>query len=490
MTEFIKPLSWSESERLTALAAYDILDTPRERDFDDIAELASEVCGTPIAVVNLIGEGRQWFKAEIGLGVRETPLDTSFCAHAILQSDFMMIPDATKDSRFECNPLVTGEPGLRFYAGALLKTSDELPLGTLCVLDFKPRELTPLQERTLRVLARQVMKQLDLRQALRSRSDAARRHRLIMDSATDYAIVALNGDGLVTDWNEGARRTLGWREEEIMGKPADLLFTEEDRLADVPGGEMRQARETGHAVDERWHRRKDGSRFWGHGMMTPLKSEGGTHIGYVKVMRDQTAEREADEQRGHLMRELDHRVKNTLAMVQAIASQTLRSLHDAEASKAFESRIIALSRAHDILLAETWTSARMSAIVTGALDVHGRNRFETGGPDLKLGPKAALSLALIIHELATNATKHGALSRDSGRVSLTWEIVSGDGPSRLALAWVERGGPTVVPPSRKGFGSRLIRMGLAGSGGVTVEYPPEGLVCRIEASIQALGDGG
>ncbi|CAL1692442.1 hypothetical protein MMB232_02609 [Brevundimonas subvibrioides] len=157
------PLRPDETERLAALAAYNVLDTPRESDFEDIVKLASEICGTPIAVVNLIGDGRQFFKAEIGLGVRETPLETSFCGHALLNEEFMLVPDATLDHRFDCNPLVTGEPGLRFYAGALLKTAAGLPLGTLCVLDFKPRDLASHQRTALRTLANQVMTQLELR---------------------------------------------------------------------------------------------------------------------------------------------------------------------------------------------------------------------------------------------------------------------------------------------------------------------------------------
>lgn len=156
-----------ECERLAALARYDVLDTPRESDFDEIAALASEICGTPIAVVNLIGEGRQFFKAEVGLGVRETPLETSFCGHAILAEDFMMVPDATQDARFDCNPLVTGAPGLRFYAGALLKDPAGLPIGTLCVLDTVPGVLSARQQFALRILAGQVMAQLELRRVNR-----------------------------------------------------------------------------------------------------------------------------------------------------------------------------------------------------------------------------------------------------------------------------------------------------------------------------------
>jgi two-component sensor histidine kinase len=157
-----------QAARLSALRSYHILDTPREADFDELVELASAICETPISVVNLIDADRQWFKAETGLGVRETPLDTSICAHAILEKDFVEINDTILDSRMAGNELVTGDPGMRFYAGALLRTEEGLPLGTLCVLDYTPRVLSALQKRALQVLAHQVMTQLDLRRGLRT----------------------------------------------------------------------------------------------------------------------------------------------------------------------------------------------------------------------------------------------------------------------------------------------------------------------------------
>lgn len=159
-----------QAARLSALRSYHILDTPRETDFDELVELASAICEAPISVVNLIDADRQWFKAETGLGVRETPLDTSICAHAILEKDFVEINDTILDRRMAGNELVTGNPGLRFYAGALLRTDEGLPLGTLCVLDYKPRVLSDFQKRALQVLARQVMTQLDLRRALRTQT--------------------------------------------------------------------------------------------------------------------------------------------------------------------------------------------------------------------------------------------------------------------------------------------------------------------------------
>ena len=157
-----------QAERLATLRSYDVLDTPRESDFDDIVLLASRICQTPIAVVNLIDEERQWFKAEVGLGTRETPLETSICSHVILEQDFTMIEDTQADVRTADNELCTPVDGLRFYAGALLKAENGLPIGTLCVLDNKPNSLDDEQKHALSVLARRVMKELDLRRALRT----------------------------------------------------------------------------------------------------------------------------------------------------------------------------------------------------------------------------------------------------------------------------------------------------------------------------------
>lgn len=280
-----------ERARLEALTRLAVMDTPREPEFDDVAALAADICGTSIGVVNLIGEGRQFFKAEVGLGVRETPLETSFCAEAILQEDFMVVPDARLDPRFAGNPLVTGEPHLRFYAGALLKTADRLPIGTVCVLDAEPKELTELQERTLKVLARQVMTQLELRLAVRERDRSEARHKAIVDSATDFAIVATDLDGRVTRWNRGAERVLGWAEEEMLGDTVERFFTPEDRACGRAAIEMRCALETGHGNDERWHMKADGTRFWAQGEMTPLRAADGSVEGFVKVLRDRTPER-------------------------------------------------------------------------------------------------------------------------------------------------------------------------------------------------------
>jgi diguanylate cyclase (GGDEF)-like protein len=222
------PLPPDEAERLQALRELRILDTEAESAYDDITLLASYVCGTPISVMSLVDESRQWFKSKVGLDASETPREHAFCAHAILKpEETLVVPDAAADERFRENPLVTGDPRIRFYAGVPLTTQNGHALGTLCVIDRIPRRLEDAKMLALRALGRQVMRQLELRRAL----DQLEGYRVELETLNRDLERRSLTDGLTSLWNRAAfERRLG---EEIArvrrsGEPLGLLFIDAD----------------------------------------------------------------------------------------------------------------------------------------------------------------------------------------------------------------------------------------------------------------------
>ena len=287
--------------RFEALSGYAILDTPREAAFDDIVRLAADIFEAPIAAVSLIAEGRQWFKAEVGFGSDELPLDVSLCAYVIRQQGIIVVPDLRDDERFRSNPMVAAEPGWRFYAGAVLETPAGVPIGSLCVLDIVPRPqgITDRQRLTLEVLARQVMSQLELRRTLTRRESevdlaqaSEHRLRLVVDSARDYAIITMDADRRVTDWSKGAEAIFRRPIAEMIGKSADEIFTPEDRADRQPEREVAAASREGQALDQRWHQRADGTRVFLNGSVHPLpRDEAGRERGFLKIARDETTQR-------------------------------------------------------------------------------------------------------------------------------------------------------------------------------------------------------
>jgi PAS domain S-box-containing protein len=326
-------------------------------------------------------------------------------------------------------------------------------------------------------------------------STSTRRRRFleaVLESATDYAIIAMDLDGLVTMWNRGAELILGWSESEICGQPASVFFTLEDRQRGVPQAEMRTALEQGFGSDERWHLKKDGTCFWASGEMMPLKDDAAVVFGFLKILRDRTEYRLAQERQALLNQELAHRVKNTLAVVQAISAQTFRGDGAfSEARKSFNERLIALGRAHDILMHGSWAAASLRALVEGIAVARGDGQGEqikVSGPDLNVGPRAALSFALVLHEMATNAVKYGALSTGTGSVTISWGLVGPPEEARLTFRWSEQGGPAVKEPGRKGFGSRLIESSFAKQPGdvVRLSYLESGVVLTLEFKLKAL----
>lgn len=433
--------------------------------------------------------------------------------------------------------------------------------------------------------------------------------RLILESVTDFAVFAQDESGRVISWNAGAERLTGYSEGEILGRDANVLFTPEDRAAGIPQQERSNASLNGRGEDERWHQRKDGSRFWGSGLLTPLR----TGNGFVKIMRDRTAQHAGElelkesearfrmlatsipqlvfrslgdgartwgspqwevyaglsdaasrgfgwldavhpddreltrshwldaqrsgeyyvehrlrrsvdgEYRWHqtrarpagasstewvgtsadvhemralqdrqqvLLSELQHRTRNLLALVQAIARQTLKSSGSpADFSRQFESRLRALSRVQGLLARTNQGPIDLQLIVTAELEAHGADAPEIDGPSVDLSPNAAQALALALHELATNAVKYGALRPPGGNLSVKWHLREHEETRKIIMEWRETGVSMPDPAAvsrRKGYGSELIERALPYqlNASTNLEFTADGVRCTVELPME------
>ncbi|MFC4175016.1 PAS domain S-box protein [Microvirga sp. GCM10011540] len=236
-------------------------------------------------------------------------------------------------------------------------------------------------------------------------------------------------------------------------------------------------------------RLRNGEYRWMRSQAFPRRDAQGRIVKWYGTTENIHERKLAGEHQQLLINELNHRVKNTLATVQSIASQTLRNAQSvSEGREAIEQRLIALSRAHDVLTKENWEGASLREIIAQALEPYrsyGEGRIRLDGSDIRLSPRMALALSMAFHELATNAVKYGALSNDTGRILIEWSIRDDRTPSRLLLRWEERGGPPVHPPTRRGFGSRLIERSLAHDlgGAVKIDFAPSGILCSVDARL-------
>ena len=503
-----------EAERLRVLRSFDILDTDPEQAFDDVMLLAARICDAPIGMVSLAVGDRQWFKAREGVDVPEIGPASSFSRYAMRQPGVTLVRDASLDPLFADHPLVIGKSGFRFYAGAPLIDDQGLALGALCVIDTRPRPqgLDETQLMTLDVLARQVMALLERRRALRERRrsdeaataavEAARqvteklaesdaRFQAIADSMPQM-VWSSRPDGHHDYYNARWYAFTGAAEGSALGDAwGEMIHPEDQERARTA---WRASLSTGEPYEVEYRLlHHTGSYAWTLSRAMPIRDASGEVTRWFGTGTDIAEMKRLEQAKALLSQELSHRIKNIFAVISALLALSARQYPEAKAfAKAARTRISALARAHEFVRPHTESSrpsldgttlhAFLRDLFLPYDDEAGEPRVVISGDDADFDDQAATPVALLFHELATNAAKYGALSVPDGRVALN-TLRQGE---RYVMVWRERGGPPLTgTPTGAGFGSSLLALSVEGQLGGSLEQTWAGEGLEIVADIPA-----
>ena len=497
-----------EATRTAAMQAYDLESLRDSASLKKITDFAAALCGTPIALVSLVEETQQTFLSRTGLEISETPREMSFCQHAMLEDRIMVIPDATQDPRFIDNALVTGDLHLRFYAGAPLISDDGIALGSLCVIDTIPRKgLTKLQMQGLTTLADNVMARLrDSRDAAAWRATDQATRRQLTDSEDRFRTLADTMPQMV--WStlpDGYHDYYNARWYEFTGTPPGS--TDGEGWNDVfhPDDQARAWEVWGHSLEsgepyqiEYRLRHFDGTYRWVLGRALPIRDADGRITRWFGTCTDIHEQKLALHEREVISQELSHRIKNIFSVISGLISFAARS-HPGFAPIAADlrQRITALGRAHDFVRPHSPQSRpavqqdSLHGLLGELFEPYRRGDhppIAVTGDEIAIDDRSATPLALLFHELATNATKYGALSTEGGTITVAVERSE----DHATLYWTECGGPPVIAPDGpQGFGSQLIELSAVRQlgGTVTRDWRPEGLVMTITVPLAAFRRG-
>lgn len=472
------------SDRQAVLDAYPVDGADLKAQLDRLAALAAKICKAPIGLVVLVESDRQRFLGRSGTTLIEPPIEQSFCTHAMQGGGCMIVPDARADDRFRDNPLVTGEPSIRFYAGQPLVSQEGMPLGSLCVIDGNPRAgLTDEQRETLAMLADAVMALLDrarieqtadrLRTTSESEIAALEQRFQVLADAMPQLVWSTTPDGQADYFNRGWWDFTGQPPEASYGASWLQFLHEEDRpKADLCWA---TATRTGRDYEVEYRlRRHDGDYRWVIARGMPLRGADGEVVRWIGTCTDIQQQKADAERQEVLSRELNHRIKNIFAVIGGLIAMTIRSKPELTAAGAeLRERILALGRAHDfvrsrggqpVLHPHGHLTALLEVLLAPYQDGE-RRRIVIAGDDVEIDDRSATPLALFFHELATNAAKYGALSSDDGRITIHIRD-----RSDIELTWRETGGPPVRRHRRSGFGSSLIEMSVQRQLGGSLDY--------------------
>jgi PAS domain S-box-containing protein len=382
-------------------------------------------------------------------------------SHALLQTKFPV----------ELTELITQLRNKRYWSGELRHICKD---GREVIVESRQQLLS---DGTVIEVNRDVTGRKQIEAALRESEQQLRWLASIVQSS-DEAIVSKNLDGIITSWNKGAERVFGYAAEEAIGQPITIVIPQ-DRHDEER--EILTRIRRGERIDhfETVRQRKHGSLIVVSLTVSPVRNAEGKIVGASKIARDVTEQKRAQEQITTLAREAEHRSKNLLANVQAMVNLS-QADNLGDLRKAIEGRIQALANVHSLFVATRWIGAELATIARQEIAPYsatGDKRVQIDGPEVLLEPNAAQAVAVILHELATNAAKYGSLSVSNGQIDLKW---SHEPDRRLILRWTETGGPAVRPPTRKGFGGRIIEQMIAQQKGETrFDWRAEGLLCEI-----------
>ncbi|MES3099882.1 sensor histidine kinase [Sphingomonas faeni] len=470
-----KTATFDEAERSRVISAYDVAGARAKGQLDDIVAFAAELCDAPVALLSLVEEEYQRFLARTGFDLEQTPRSMSFCAHAMHHHEVMEVPDAQADPRFVDNPLVTGEPYVRFYAGAPLVSSEGVPLGALCVLANEPREgLTRFQRDGLTLLAKAAMGRLDDRRTAREQAMAEAEARRTLE-ASDLKFRTLADTMPQMVWStlpDGFHDYFNARWYEFTGTPVGTtdgegwndVFHPDDQ--DRAWAIWRQSLDTGEPYNIEYRLRHfDGTYRWVLGRALPVRDESGAIQRWFGTCTDIHEQKLAYEEREIISQELSHRIKNIFAVIAGLIAFSARGKPEfAGIATDLRHRINALGRAHDFVRPHSANSRPSAAqnslhgLLQELFEPYQRidgARISVTGDDVSIDDRSATPLALLFHELATNATKYGALATELGTVRIT--VTASD--DAVSLTWCEQGGPSVTKPTTPaGFGTQLIEM--------------------------------
>ena len=491
-----------ETARSAVIAAYDLDRLRYSPELTRITDFAAALCAAPVALITVLDADEQTFLSRTGIDIDGTPRGISFCNYTIRGETAMVVPDATADPRFADNPLVTGELNVRFYAGVPLATDEGVTLGALCVLDTvaRPDGLTPVQLQGLECLAENVMARLrDGRDAASWRHAERDARAALGDSESRFRTLADTMPQMV--WStlpDGYHDYYNARWYEFTGAPAGStdgegwsgMFHPDDQ--ERAWATWRHSLSTGEPYQIEYRLRHfDGTYRWVLGRALPIRDDsedgGGKITRWFGTCTDVHQQKMAADERELIAQELSHRIKNIFSVIAGLISFAARARPELRpAADDLRERITALGRAHDFVRPHSRDSAPAAQQdslhgLLGELFAPYARDDGTGvavsGDDVRVDDRSATPLALLFHELATNAAKYGALSRDQGRVALEIER-DGD---HVRLHWREQGGPPVTPPTTGGFGSQLVELSAVRQlgGEVTREWRRDGLAMML-----------